>query len=96
MLFRSSIGSGSAVAVQGDMGSLADVQRLVDETVKHFGKIDLLVPAAGIMPLMALDAMTEESYDKTFNTNVKGPLFLAQVCSLHPLQSCLSSILKKR
>jgi len=50
--------------------------------VSKFGKIDILVACAGIMPLNELEKVTEGEFDSVFDINVKGPLFLAQVCPI--------------
>lgn len=74
------IGSSNAFAIKADVGNVDEITRLVDESVKHFGKLDILVACAGIMPLNELENVTESEFDRIFNLNVKGPLFLAQVC----------------
>lgn len=77
----SQIGS-NATAIKANAGSVSEIDRLVKETANKYGKIDILIACAGIMRLAELDALTEKDFDDTFNLNVKGPLFLAQV-SLH-------------
>ena len=71
---------GHAVAVQADVGSSADRQRMVAETLAEFGRIDVLVNNAGITSVGRKDLLdaTEESWDAVFATNLKGPFFLAQ------------------
>jgi 3-oxoacyl-[acyl-carrier protein] reductase len=76
----SSIGSSQSIAIKADVGNIDEISHLVDETVSKFGKIDILVACAGIMPLNELEKVTEEEFESVFNLNVKGPLFLAQVC----------------
>ena len=44
------IGGASALAVQADIASSADVQRAIAQTVAHFGGLDVLVNSAGISP----------------------------------------------
>jgi 3-oxoacyl-[acyl-carrier protein] reductase len=73
------IGSSNAIAIKADVGNVSEIQHLVDETVSKFGKIDILVACAGIMPLNELEKVTEGEFDSVFGINVKGPLFLAQV-----------------
>ena len=75
------IGQDRALAVQADASKLADIDRLVDAAVAKFGKIDILIPNAGILPMRDLEHTTEEDFDFTYNLMVKGPYFLAQVGS---------------
>lgn len=73
------IGSERCVAIKADAGSVNGVERLVKETVDQFGKIDILIPNAGVAPNLDLEHTTEEMFDRTYNVNVKGPYFLCQV-----------------
>jgi 3-oxoacyl-[acyl-carrier protein] reductase len=75
------IGSDRALAVQADAGSIPGIESLVKQTIDRFGKIDILMPNAGVMLMRDLEHTTEEDFDRTFNLNVKGPFFLAQVNS---------------
>ena len=73
------IGDDRAVAVKGDAGSISGIEHMVSETVKRFGKIDILIPCAGILLMKDLEHTTEEDFDSLMRLNVKGPYFLAQV-----------------
>ncbi len=66
-----------AHAVACHVGHWDDCDRLVSETVDHFGRLDVLVSNAGMSPLYErLDLVTEELYDKTQAVNLKGPFRL--------------------
>ena len=67
-----SIGS-NITGIQGDVANLADLDRLYD-TVKAKGRIDVLFANVGLGGFVPLGSITEEYYDKTFDTNVKGIL----------------------
>lgn len=69
--------------VQGSLEKKEDRRRLIDETVERFGRIDVLVNNAGIAPRVRADLldMTEESYDRVMDVNVKGTLFLTQLAA---------------
>jgi NAD(P)-dependent dehydrogenase (short-subunit alcohol dehydrogenase family) len=71
-----SIGS-NVTGVQGDVTNLADLDRLYD-SVKAKGRIDVLFANVGLGGFVPLGSITEEYYDQTFDTNVKGLLFTVQ------------------
>jgi NAD(P)-dependent dehydrogenase (short-subunit alcohol dehydrogenase family) len=66
--------------VQGDISAATDRERLVAETVAAFSRIDLLVNNAGVAPTVRADVLDagEESFDRLFAINLKGPYFLTQ------------------
>jgi NAD(P)-dependent dehydrogenase (short-subunit alcohol dehydrogenase family) len=68
----------SVTAVQGDVSNLADLDRLYTTVKQQKGHIDILFANAGTGQFAPLGAITEEHFDKTFNTNVKGLLFTVQ------------------
>lgn len=72
---------GEGLTVQGDIAVAADRARLVGDTVRHFGRIDLLVNNAGVAPNVRADLLDagEESFDRLFAINLKGPFFLTQL-----------------
>jgi 3-oxoacyl-[acyl-carrier protein] reductase len=74
---------GAAIAVQGDVASGDDRQRLVDAALERFRRLDVLVNNAGITSVGRKDLLeaTEESWDTVFATNLKGPFFLAQLAA---------------
>lgn len=69
------------IIIQADVAQAVDRARMVDETLKSFGHIDLLVNNAGVGPRERMDMleMSEESYDRVMSTNLKGPFFLTQL-----------------
>lgn len=69
---------GRAVEVRADVGIVADVTRLFDEAIGHFGKLDLLVNNAGIILYKPLAEVTEEEFDRLLDVNVKGTFFACQ------------------
>ncbi len=71
---------GDATPVQGDVGVAADRARLVEETLRWGGRIDLLVNNAGVAPDVRADILEagEESFDRLIRINLKGPYFLTQ------------------
>jgi NAD(P)-dependent dehydrogenase (short-subunit alcohol dehydrogenase family) len=70
---------GDAVApVRGDVQDLADLDRLYERIKQGKRKIDILVANAGFIDPQPLAGVTEENFDKTLDTNVRGLLFTAQ------------------
>jgi NAD(P)-dependent dehydrogenase (short-subunit alcohol dehydrogenase family) len=69
---------GNAASVQGDVSDLADLDRIFAHIQAQAGRIDVLAANAGFYEFGALGEITEEHYDKTFNTNVRGLLFTVQ------------------
>ncbi|WP_421851081.1 SDR family NAD(P)-dependent oxidoreductase [Novosphingobium sp.] len=68
------IGDG-AIGIQADASSLADLDRLYATVKANHGHIDVLALNAGFFEFGPLGQITEEHFDKTYNTNVKGLLF---------------------
>ena len=66
--------------IQGSIDRPEDQERLVKETVEHFGRIDILVNNAGIAPKERKDLleMSSESFDRVVGINTKGTMFLTQ------------------
>ena len=67
-----------AVGVQGDVGSVADLDRLYATITQQAGRLDVVFANAGFAEFAPLGEITEEHYDKQFNANVKGLLFTVQ------------------
>jgi NAD(P)-dependent dehydrogenase (short-subunit alcohol dehydrogenase family) len=57
---------------------LGDLDRLYERIKQEKGKIDILVANAGFIDPQPLAGVTEENFDKTFDTNVRGLLFTVQ------------------
>jgi len=69
---------GNALAVQGDVSLVPDIQRLFMETRKAYGKVDILVNNAGTYEFAPLEAITPEHIQKHFSLNVVGLIFTTQ------------------
>lgn len=63
---------GRAIAVQADVASAPDVERLFKETLAAFGTIDVVVNCAGIMPLRPIAGGDLDTFDKVIATNLRG------------------------
>ena len=67
-----------AVPIQADLAQIADSRKLVEETVTAFGRLDILVNNAGIEIEQPFLEVTEESYDRVLDVNLKGAFFCSQ------------------
>ncbi|MCF3942593.1 SDR family NAD(P)-dependent oxidoreductase [Oceanobacillus alkalisoli] len=66
------------IGIQGDVSSIEDIKRIVEETESKLGDIDVLVNCAGVnIPKPVLE-VTEEDWDTIHNINLKGAFFLSQ------------------
>ena len=74
---------GQAIAVQADVGNAADVERLFKESIDAFGKPDVIVHCAGIMPLSPISAGDVATFDKVIATNLRGTFLVFAQASQH-------------
>ncbi|MEO6602618.1 MAG: SDR family oxidoreductase [Polyangiaceae bacterium] len=66
------------IAVRADSTNLADLDRLFVEIGREAGHLDILFANAGGGEMLPLGSITEEHFDRIFDTNVKGVLFTVQ------------------
>src|SRR5256885_1870037 len=71
------IGNG-VLAVQADVGKLADIDKLYAEVSKKLGKIDVLFVNAGVAKFAPFAETSESLYDEQFDINIKGAYFTIQ------------------
>ena len=73
-----------AVAVQGDLTQVADIEKLFEQAKAAFGRLDIVVATAGVelADLPVLD-FTEAQFDKLFAINAKGTYFTVQAAAKH-------------
>ncbi|WP_411144517.1 SDR family oxidoreductase [Streptomyces sp. x-80] len=69
-------GPGEAFSVQGDLTRVAEVERVFNEVVNRFGKLDYSVNTAGMVLKKPLTEITEEEYDRMFAVNSKAAFFV--------------------
>jgi NAD(P)-dependent dehydrogenase (short-subunit alcohol dehydrogenase family) len=68
----------NVTGVQGDVANLGDLDRLFDTVKGKKGRVDVLFANAGVAEFAPLGHISEEHFDKIFDTNVKGLLFSVQ------------------
>jgi 3-oxoacyl-[acyl-carrier protein] reductase len=78
------------IAVKADIRSDPDVRRLVATVVESFGGLDILINNAGVtryVPLRDLEAMTDDIWNLTFDTNLRGSFYCCRAAAAHLRQS---------
>ena len=74
---------GKAMLIQCDVGQRNEVERVVADTVSHFGRLDIAVHNAAIYPLHTIDELTDEVLDQTLAVNMKAAFWLTQASVPH-------------
>jgi glucose 1-dehydrogenase len=72
---------GRAIVVQADVSSIADLQALVDATVKAFGKLDVMVNNAGMETRTSVLDTTEHQFDMVIGVDLKSAFFGVQLAA---------------
>jgi len=79
----------NSIALVGDVSDSAQVDEMVQETIDHFGKIDILINNAGSRPgpdRVLLVDLTEEAFDEVQRINVKGTFLCTRAVARHMVQ----------
>jgi len=66
---------GKAIAVATDVTHFEQVQRLVDTAVQTYGRVDVLINNAGVMPQSPLDRRKIDDWNRAIDVNIKGVLY---------------------
>jgi 3-oxoacyl-[acyl-carrier protein] reductase len=74
---------GKAIAVQANVASKAEIERLLAKSKEAFGQLDILVNNAGIYELAPLGQITEDHFHRLFNLNVLGLILTTQEALNH-------------
>ena len=84
----------SVAIIQGDLLNLATLPNLVEETVKHFGKLDVLINNASTYYPTEIGNINEANWNDLMGSNLKAPLFLSQAAAieLRKQQGCIVNI----
>ena len=69
---------GTCCGVQADVAKLDDLQRLIQEVVNRYGRLDVMVNNAGIETRTSILDTTPEDFDKVLNVNLRGVFFATQ------------------
>lgn len=71
---------GKASYIVSDVSKLQDVENLVSQTLKDYGRIDILIHNAGIYPINLVEDMHEDEWDKVIATNLTSAFYLVKAC----------------
>lgn len=74
----SKLGREVCLAFSGDAGDVATIDKMVDFTIDHFGRIDFVIPNAGITLFGDFLDFSPESFQKVIKLNLQGAFFLVQ------------------
>ena len=79
--------------VKADVSKAEDVDNMVEEAIKQFGKIDVLVNNAGITRDILLMRMSEEDFDKVIEINLKGTYLVTKAVTKYMMKKRQGSII---
>ena len=75
-----------AIAIQGDLTSVAECRRVVDEAAEFLGGLDGIVSNAGVTLTSDFLGISEEQFDRIYGLNIRGQFFCAQQAVRHMIQ----------
>ncbi len=84
----------SVAIIQGDLLNLAVLPNLISETVKHFGRLDVLINNASTYYPTEIGQINENNWQDLIGSNLKAPVFLAQAAAaeLRKQHGCIVNI----
>jgi NAD(P)-dependent dehydrogenase (short-subunit alcohol dehydrogenase family) len=72
--------------IRGDLRRVTDIRSMIDTTVAHFGRLDVLVNNAGILKPSNITAVSEEEFDRTLEVNLKAVFFACKYAAAHMIE----------
>lgn len=80
-------GKSKPFIVTGELTNETDVKNIIDLTVKHYGKLDVLINNAGILESGSIESTSLEQYDNVFNVNVRSVYQLTALAVPHLIKT---------
>jgi NAD(P)-dependent dehydrogenase (short-subunit alcohol dehydrogenase family) len=84
---------GEHLVSAADVSRKRDIDRVLEQTIREFGAIDVLLNNAGVLHIGTAEQITEEQWDETFNVNVRGLWLLSRAVLLAMRQAGGGSII---
>ena len=78
------------IAVQADVAKAKDVEQLFRQTLEAFGKVEVVVHSAGVMPMLPISGGDVETFDKVIATNLRGSFLVLGRAAQHVPQAAVS------
>jgi glucose 1-dehydrogenase len=72
---------GRALSIEADVSQVVEIHRMVDETIRHFGRVDICVNNAGVQREVPFLEVTEDDWEFMTKVDLKGAFFVAQACA---------------
>ncbi len=72
---------GESLVVQADLRISTEVHRLFDETIEHFGRVDILINNAGVLLFKKFSEISDEDFDRVMDSNVNGVFYALREAS---------------
>ena len=72
---------GESLVVQADLRISTEVHRLFNETIAHFGRVDILINNAGVLIFKKFSEISDEEFDRVMDSNVKGVFYALREAS---------------
>jgi 3-oxoacyl-[acyl-carrier protein] reductase len=82
-----------AIAIQGDVSNFDESKKIIDEAIKCFGKIDILINNSGITKDNLMLRMSESDFDRVIGVNLKGTWNMCKNITRHFLKNKAGSII---
>jgi 3-oxoacyl-[acyl-carrier protein] reductase len=85
--------NGNSIAIQGDISKFEESKNIIEEAIKAFGKIDILINNSGITKDNLMLRMTESDFDRVIDVNLKGTWNMCKNITRHFLKNKSGSII---